>query len=126
MLGNLAPSVLHPDHDPAVLAFIKCHVTSLPKWHVLRSLCSQPGRWLDATSLSRQSGHAGGGIAQALAELAREGVLEQACGPYGEPLYRLDAEDPTTTVVCRLAAAISQSHELRQILVANLQQQAVA
>ena len=29
--------------DPALLAFVKCHITSLAKWEVLRVLAPRPG-----------------------------------------------------------------------------------
>ena len=41
--------------DPALLAFVKCHVTSAVKWEVLRVLASQDGAWVCADQLARRS-----------------------------------------------------------------------
>lgn len=120
---TVASSPLHPIHDPALLAFIKCHVTSLAKWHALRALGEQPDRWLDTVSLSRHCS-GGHGLVRALADLAREGVVEQMSGSGGQALYRLNSDDPTTNVVCRLVSTLSHNHELRQIVVAHVLQTA--
>ena len=39
--------------DPAMLAFVKCHVTSAVKWEVLRILASQDGAWVRSDELAR-------------------------------------------------------------------------
>lgn len=109
-----------PALDPALLAFIKCHVTSLARWHALRTLHDHRDQWLDVSSLGRRSGSAPEPVAQALAELAREGVVEETSGP----LYRLSSDDPTATVLGRLIAALASSLEVRQLLVAHLRQTA--
>src|SRR5207244_1998272 len=41
--------------DPALLAFVKCHVTSPVKWEVLRILATWDGAWVCADQLARTS-----------------------------------------------------------------------
>ena len=40
--------------DPALLAFVKCHVTSPVKWEVLRVMAGQDGAWTRAEQLARR------------------------------------------------------------------------
>src|SRR5437867_3935905 len=62
--------------DPALLAFVKCHVTSPVKWEVLRVLASQEGAWMRADQLARRSHRRSCELTQAVAELAADGVVE--------------------------------------------------
>jgi DNA-binding IclR family transcriptional regulator len=108
--------------DPALLAFVKCHVTSPVKWEVLRVLASQDGAWLRADHLARASHRSASELAQALADLVTDGVVEFL--PSGRPddvSYRLPGDEPTSVVLHRLIAETTHSQELRAIIAAHLQ-----
>jgi hypothetical protein len=105
--------------DPALLAFVKCHVTSAIKWEALRVLATQDGTFLTVEQLARAvHAKSAGELSTALQELTNEGVLEQdeAAG------YRLPPLEPTSVVLRRLIQTATHSQELRSIIVANLQQ----
>jgi hypothetical protein len=103
--------------DPALLAFVKCHVTSPLKWEVLRVLAAQDGTWLNLELLARAVHKAPGELTAVLGELLAEGVVEET--PEG---YRLPPLEPSSVVLRRLIETARQSQELRSIIVANLQQ----
>jgi hypothetical protein len=108
--------------DPALLAFVKCHVTSPVKWEVLRLLASQDGAWMRAEQLARSSHRQSCVLTKAVAELAADGVVEIL--PAGAPedvSYRLPADEPTSVVLHRLIEAATHSLELRAIIAAHLQ-----
>src|SRR5579859_4744610 len=108
--------------DPAMLAFIKCHVTSTVKWEVLRVLASQDGAWVRADELARSSHRQLPALTQAVAELAADGVVEVL--PSTTPAevgYRLPADEPTSVVLHRLIQAATHSLELRAVIAAHLQ-----
>src|SRR5689334_18669122 len=111
------PSVASAELDPALLAFVKCHITSFVKWDVLRALAEQTGSWTDAPSLARDMARPTAKIDEALAELSIEGLVE-VTGPANARAYRLDEHEPTTVVLKRLIARVTRSQELRRIVVA--------
>ena len=101
------------DLDPALLAFVKCHVTSTLKWEALRVLASQQGRWLGADELARATHKDLGAVVGAIAELTQEGVVEALPG---QLLYRLPPDEPTTVVLRRLIEEATHNRELRSII----------
>jgi len=103
--------------DPALLAFVKCHVTSALKWEVLRVLAGQDGTWLSAELMARAMHKTSAELSTVLAELNAEGVVEHAEGVG----YRLPPLEPTSVVLRRLIETARHSQELRSIIVANLQ-----
>ena len=108
--------------DPALLAFVKCHVTSPVKWEVLRVLASQEGTWMRADHLARSSHRRACELTNALTELAADGVVEILPAGVAEDVsYRLPADEPTSVVLHRLIEAATQSLELRAIIAAHLQ-----
>ena len=108
--------------DPALLAFVKCHVTSAVKWEVLRVLASQDGAWMPAERLARSSHRQPAELTQAMADLAADGVVDVLPGGTGaEVSYRLAADEPTSVVLHRLIEAATHSRELRAIIAAHLQ-----
>ena len=112
---------LSVDLDPALLAFVKCHVTSALKWEALRVLAAQEGRWLCADDLARATHRDLGAVTSALAELSAEGVVDELPGASpGETRYRLPAYEPTTVVLRRLIAAATHSRELRSVIACHL------
>src|SRR6266542_5526179 len=50
------PTIASAELDPALLAFVKCHITSFVKWDVLRALAEQVGFWTDPAVLARSMG----------------------------------------------------------------------
>jgi hypothetical protein len=108
--------------DPALLAFVKCHVTSPVKWEVLRVLAGQDGAWIRAEHLARSCHRQPSELTQAIADLASDGVVEVLASPSPEDVsYRLPANEPTSVVLRRLIQATTHSLELRAIIAAHLQ-----
>jgi hypothetical protein len=108
--------------DPALLAFVKCHVTSPVKWEVLRVLASQDGAWMRAEQLARSSHRQSSELTSAVAELAADGVVEILTAGAPEVVsYRLPADEPTSVVLHRLIEAATHSQELRAIIAAHMQ-----
>jgi len=104
--------------DPALLAFVKCHVTSPLKWEALRVLAAQNGAWLGIEQLARATHKQAVELTSTLAELVSEGVLE--VGPADEGTYRLPPSEPTSVVLHRLIEVATHSQELRGIIAAYL------
>lgn len=108
--------------DPALLAFVKCHVTSPVKWEVLRILASQDGAWIRADQLARQCHRPPGDLTREIADLAADGVVEVLHSAAPEDVsYRLPVDEPTSVVLHRLIEAATHSQELRAIIAAHLQ-----
>ena len=108
--------------DPALLAFVKCHVTSPVKWEVLRVLASQDGAWIRAAQLARSTHRPQSELTEALADLAADGVVEGlSAGAPEDVSYRLPADEPTSIVLHRLIEAATHSLELRAIIAAHMQ-----
>ena len=105
--------------DPALLAFVKCHVTSFGRWEVLRALAEQPGQWAERAGLARELGRTGAELTALLDELRDEGVLEVAGGSDG-PRYRLPGGEPSSVLVGRLVEEATRSRELRRVIVAHI------
>ena len=108
-----------PAHDSALLEFIKCHVTSLVRWNVLRLLADDPdGPWTDRTVA--HDVHVSCLAARlALAELAAEGVIRCSNGVDG-PTYALDGTGPNGRLLARLLAAVASDQALRRVIVARI------
>ena len=117
MQNTLAPA--SPWADPALLAFVKCHITSFAKWDVLRGLADRVGVWVQADDLAAEIARPRDAIRAALDDLEQEGILE-AIGPSGERSYRLPDAEPTTVVAARLVSTVTRSQDLRQIVVAHI------
>ena len=108
--------------DPALLAFVKCHVTSPVKWEALRVLAAHTGEWVNAHDLARASHRQVGELSVALDELVTDSVVEVLAAPARDDAsYRLPANEPTSVVLQRLIAATTHSLELRAIIAAHLQ-----
>ena len=108
--------------DPALLAFVKCHVTSPVKWEVLRTLANQNGAWTNVRLLTRVAHRDRTEVADALRDLAADGVLEVLPAAAPEDVsYRLPADEPTSVVLHRLIDVATHSQELRAIIAAHLQ-----
>lgn len=108
--------------DPALLAFVKCHVTSPVKWEVLRVLAAHEGAWLHAEQLARSSHRQWCELTPAVAELAADGVVEiMTAGTVEDVSYRLPGGEPTSIVLHRLIEAATHSLELRAIIAAHMQ-----
>ena len=117
--------VVHSELDPALLAFVKCHITSFVKWDVLRSLSDGVGFWTDPSLLAHELNRPVEKVRDALNELSEEGIVEMS-GTRDEPVYRMSDGEPTTVVVNRLMTRATRSQELRRIVVAHILHEAVA
>lgn len=105
--------------DPALLAFIKCHLTSFTRWNTLCVLAQAPGHWRDANVVARAIRTPTDAVRADLEALARECLVECQHGPEG-PTYRLNPEDPSGRVVERLVDAARRNQRVRQIVVARV------
>ena len=116
------PGLEPSEPDPALLAFVKCHVTSPAKWEVLRTLANHDGEWVRAEHLTRATHRQLAEITQALADLSRDGVVEMLPAvAHDDVSYRLPADEPTSVVLHRLIEAATHSQELRAIIATYLQ-----
>jgi hypothetical protein len=109
-----------PEHDPALLAFVKCHVTSFPRWDLVRVLSTYEGCWAAADELASLLRRPPAAIDEALAGLEAEGVVEARHAPSVATVYRMPPREPSTRVAERLVEAARHSRELRQIIVAHV------
>ena len=111
------------ESDPALLAFVKCHVTSLAKWEVLRVLACANGDWIPSGELVHRTHRPLREVVQALIELISDGLVESlaATTPDDQVRYRLTVDEPTSVVLKRLIDATTHSQELRAIIAAQLQ-----
>jgi len=109
--------------DPALLAFVKCHITSPAKWEVLRVLADQNGAWIRDDQLVRGTHRPTQEVATALNELVADSVVDvlPASTPEESTSYRLPVDEPTTVVLRRLIDVARHSQELRAIIAAHLQ-----
>lgn len=117
--------VVQSELDPALLAFVKCHITSFVKWDVLRSLSDGVGFWTEPSLLAHELNRPVEKVRAALNELSQEGIVEMS-GARDEPVYRMSEGEPTTVVVNRLMTRATRSQELRRIVVAHILHEAVA
>jgi DNA-binding MarR family transcriptional regulator len=108
-----------PEHDPALLAFIKCHLTSMDRWNILRVLSAEPGYPWPVAELARLTHGSDAATRGLLEDLAAEGLVERYDGPEG-PTYVLEAAEPTSRVLARLLTEAGRSQGLRQIIVARM------
>ncbi len=114
-------SALGAEIDPALLAFVKCHVTSALKWDVMRVLSEVPGGCIGVRAIASRVGRPVEAVCAALESLAEEGLVESASGPEGtEAFYRLDPMEPSSVVLRRLIDTSTRSQELRGIIAAHL------
>jgi biotin operon repressor len=104
--------------DPALLAFIKCHVTSALKWEALRLLGTRQDTWVSADDIAHVTQRSRADVEAAVGDLVRQGVVEQA--PANATSYRLSASEPTSVVLHRLIDSATHSFELRSIIAAWL------
>lgn len=118
-MTTLTPLGHRPETDPALLAFIKCHIRSVATWDALCVLSRDIGRWSTQDQLVRELKMPPARIAEALASLAADGVIECQSDNLGA-VYRIPANEPTTVVVERLFSAARVDQNLRRIVVAHM------
>lgn len=108
--------------DPALLAFIKCHVTSAARWEVLRLLAGRNGEWLSTQELARHAQVRAHELTAALTNLVEDGLVEcrEASAP-ATAVYRLPVGEPTSIVLQRLIQTATHSQDWRAIIAAHLQ-----
>lgn len=107
------------EHDPAILAFLKCHVTSFLRWDLLRLLVDFGERWTDPDEAARDLHKPRPAVEAALQELADEGLVEVRPSPL-TAAYRMSPLEPSTRVAERLVLAAQRNQELRQLIVARV------
>lgn len=105
--------------DLALLAFVKCHLTSVTRWNALRALAASDEGWADAGRIARAIHQSTDAAREALDGLAREQLIRRRRG-LGGVVYRLDPADPTSRVVARLVDAAVHDPELRRIIAARV------
>jgi hypothetical protein len=104
MRHNTLLSDIMDEMDPAMLAFIREHITSFTRWDVIRFLYENPNTEDTAESLARFVGRAPHVIAAETQEMQEEGVLE--AGTMGErTVYRLTADEDTRKLIADLVDA---------------------
>lgn len=109
------------DLDPAVLAFMKCHVTSTLKWDALRLMAEREGQWVGAEDIARAVRRSRADVERAMRMLAREDVIEELrSGDPDDTSFRLPRLEPSTLVLQRLVQTSRRSLELRALLAAHL------
>ena len=106
-------------HDPALLAFIKCHLTSVTRWNALRVLGHCPGRWSSASEIARAVHQPTDAVGCALEDLAAEAVVQRRGGRDGAR-YRLDPGAPSSRLLARLTEEVRRDPHLRRIIVARV------
>ena len=101
--------------DLSLLAFVKCHLTDVTRWNVLRALIDTPEGWAEARRIARAI-HQPTDVARvALDALVEDGLIRSRPAATG-PAYRLDPADPTSLVVVRLVDAARRDQHLRWII----------
>ena len=117
---NTAVAVfIQAERDPALLAFIKCHLTSMDRWNILRVLSEDPGYHWPPDEVAHLAQRAGDATRRSLEELATEGLVARHDGPEG-PFYALEGTAPTARLLARLQVEAARNHRLRQIIVARM------
>ena len=116
----LGTRVNSPGSDPALLAFVKCHVTSFLRWDVIRLLTAFGDRWTDPEEVAHTLRKPGPVVEETLRGLQSEGLLEVRWSPSGASSYRMPPQEPSSRVAERLVSATTRSWELRQIIVAHI------
>jgi len=108
--------------DPALLAFIKCHLTSMARWNILRVLSEDPDYQWPLGEIARLAYGTGDATRGSLEALADEGLIERQDGPDG-PSYALEGTGSTARLLARLHSEAARNHSLRQIIVARMLQE---
>ena len=108
-----------PEADPALLAFIKCHVRSVATWDVLCVLTREVGRWITEEQLKRELVISPARVSAALLDLVRDGVIECHTDALGS-VFRIPADEPSTIVIERLFNTTRVDENLRRIVVAHM------
>ena len=117
---NSAVSSGHrPEADPALLAFIKCHVRSVATWDILCVLAREVGCWFTQDQLERELGMPPARVSAALRDLVHDGIIEPATDSLGG-VFRIPTGEPTTIVIERLFSAARVDQNLRRIVVAHM------
>jgi hypothetical protein len=118
----MRPDVGTLDHvavDQSLLAFIKCHVTTLSRWGILCVLVSSSNHWSEPQEIAQLVRQPANVVATTLLDLALEGVLCTQWGPEGS-VYRLAAAEPSGRVASRLVAEVPKSLALRRFILAQV------
>jgi hypothetical protein len=118
-MNSIPDSGHRPETDPALLAFIKCHVRSVATWDVLCVLARNVGHWFTLDHLERELTLAPARISAALVDLVSDGVIESDTDAIGT-VFRIPVDVPSTIVIERLFNAARVDQNLRRIVVAHM------
>ncbi len=103
---NLTSRVFN-DMDPALLSFIKKHVTSFVKWDLLYFFHQNPHTIDTVENIARYAGRAPDTVQRELAELARSGLLDSS--QMGEMV--IYALTPVPQMQAKLAQFVAASQD---------------
>ncbi|MBI2755587.1 MAG: hypothetical protein HYX52_02655 [Chloroflexi bacterium] len=107
--------------DPALLAFVKCHVTSVVAWVALRYVAEREGRWVGAEDVARVAQRPRVEVDRVMHALSQDGVVDEIHdGNAEDARYRLPHDEPTTIVLQRLVQATMRSPALRSVIAASV------
>lgn len=102
---------LMADMDPRLLDFLQTKVTSFVKWDLVRFFHDNPHTTDTAENIARYAGRDPARIRVELAELARDGVLEES--QLGEMVVYSLALDPETRSLLDLFVEASDDRQFR-------------
>lgn len=102
--------------DPALVAFVKCHLSSFRRWTLIVALVESMGHKVDLLALVGMTRLSIEELRSTVAEMVAEQLVEEDNGKYW-----LDPDEPTTLVMKRLVGAVKSSdgQPLRQLMVAR-------
>ena len=114
---QLISPVTGAELDLALVAFVKCHVTSPLKWEVLRVVAERDGQWIQTMDLASLLHRTSTELIPVLREMQLEGLLNLKADGLSLELPTLE---PTTVVLKRLRQIAMRSPEMRGLIAANL------
>ena len=79
-MATLSSVLCRDECDPALVAFIKCHLTSMVRWNILRVLSEDPGYQWPTDEVARLAHGSDDVTRRSLEGLADEGLVERHNG----------------------------------------------
>jgi len=114
---SLLPASLdHLPRDPAVLAFLKFHVTSVPRWQAIWYLATHEG-WHGAQTIATHAHQPEADVREALEALRGEGIVRRRYVPLKGWAYTFH-DEATLVVAERLVRQAVQNSAVRHAIIA--------